>query len=489
MIRRFTQDETGATLAYVALMITVMLGVIGLSYDLGRHYILSTELQKAADAAAVSGAYQLDDSDDQATVLARVTQAVQSAPVTVNSQKLGATAGNVAIASVSLLNSIPASDDDPITAANEGTPYRYVEVTTEAVVSNNIFSRILPGQPNTISLQRTAVARKGRAVCQVTPLAVCNPAEATEGAGAAFDPADYYGRQILVRETGPGSQWAPGNFGFLSVPGFGNGAQGLANALGIGGAPICFGAGVETEPGQTNGARNALNTRFDLYENPFAKSKSDDPNFAPAENVVKGYDTTGNANQFCNNPSVADPATYPQIRKLPRDTDLSEANRFGNGEWLCADYWQAVHPGVTAPTGCGTIAGSPTSSITRFEVYRYEIDNDLIPNGTTGPAASQPERGEPFCSSSAPVSPVAGDLSTDRRIITMAVINCVEYSVQGRSNVPAEAYMNGFLTEPVNTTPGDPEKGDIVLEVVGSSVIGNGGIAAVRTRDWVEVVR
>lgn len=489
MLIRFSESESGATLAYVALMIAVMLGVVGLSYDLGRHYILSTELQKAADAAAISGAYQLDETGDQAVVLARVTQAAQTAPVATNSQKLGASAGTISIVSVNLLNSIPASDDDPITAAHQGTPYRYVEVTTQAVVSNNIFSKILPGQPDTISLQRTAVARKGRAVCQVTPLAVCNPAEAAHGAGAAFDPAEYYGRQILAREMGPNSQWVPGNFGFLSVPGYGNGAQGLANALGISGAPVCFGAGVETEPGQTNGARNALNTRFDLYENPFAKNKRNDPNFAPAENVVKGYDTTGNANQFCNNPTVANPATYPKIRKLPRDTDLSESNRFGNGQWMCAAYWQAVHPGITPPAGCGTSASVPTSSITRFQVYRDEISRGLIPNGTTGPATSRPERGVPFCSGSAPVSPVGGDLSTDRRIVTMAVINCLEHSVKGRVNVPAEAYLNGFLTEPVNVTPGDPEKGDIVLEVVGSSLTGNGGIAAVRTRDWVEVVR
>lgn len=489
MLDRYTNNESGATLAYVALMIVVMLGVVGLSYDLGRHYILSTELQKAADAAAVAGAYQLDIYEDPAIVASRVTEAVQTSPFATNSQKTAASAGTVSIAAVNLLSSIPASDDDPISAANAGPPYNYVEVTTQAVVSNNVFSRILPGQPDTISLQRSAVARKGRAVCQVTPLAVCNPAEAIEGVGAPFKASDYYGRQILVRETGPNSAWVPGNFGFLSVPGFGEGAQGLANALGIGGAPTCFGEGVETEPGQTNGARNALNTRFDLYENPFAKNKSNDPNFAPAENVIKGYDTTGNTSQFCNNPEVADPALLPDIRKLPRDTDLSETNRFGNGQWLCADYWAAVHPGVTAPTGCGSVTGVPTSSITRFQVYRYEIDNGLIPNGSNGTSGTPTETGAPFCSSSTPVSPVAGDLSTDRRIVTMAVLNCLEHNVQGRSDVPAEGYINGFLTEPVNVTPGDPDRGDIVLEVVGSNSSGNGGLAAVRTRDWVEVVR
>ena len=54
--QKHIKHEGGATLVYVALMIFVMLGVIGLSYDLGRHYILSSELQKAADAAAVAGA-------------------------------------------------------------------------------------------------------------------------------------------------------------------------------------------------------------------------------------------------------------------------------------------------------------------------------------------------------------------------------------------------------------------------------------------------
>ena len=89
-------------------------------------------------------------------------------------------------------------------------PYNFVRVQTQAVVSNNIFGRAV-GQPPTVTLQAQAVARKGRAVCQITPLAVCNPAEATGGAGATFNPSAYYGRQILVRaHGGGGTAWAPG---------------------------------------------------------------------------------------------------------------------------------------------------------------------------------------------------------------------------------------------------------------------------------------
>lgn len=482
--QNLSKHEGGATLVYVALMIFVMLGVIGLSYDLGRHYILSSELQKAADAAAVAGAYQLDPDGDQAQVATRVAAAVTGTPVAQNSQKLGATDGAVGIAAINLLETIPADDDTAISAGDLGPPYNYVEVRTQSVVGNNVFGRLL-GQPDQITLEATAVARKGRAVCQVTPLAVCNPAEATGGPGAAFNASDFYGKQILVRQhQGAGTQWAPGNFGFLDVPGFGSGARGLAGALGIGGAPICFGTNVTTEPGQTNGARNALNTRFDMYENPFFKNADRDPNFPPAENVTKGYDT--NAGNYCNRPSdndVFENPAYPDFYRLPRDLDLDTTNRFGNGQWECALYWQTVHPLDPAPAGCGTDTAVPTTAITRFEVYRYEIDNGLIPDSSFG------EDGVPQCSSNPPQAPTPGDLSTDRRIITMAVLNCLEHGVQGSITVPAEGYLNGFLTEPVKDTPSDPDRGDIVLEVVGSSDNGAGGIAPVRSRDWVEVVR
>ena len=493
MLKVWIHDREGATLAYIALLLTAMLGVVGLSYDLGRHYILSTELQKAADAAALAGAYQLDELGDQSLVVARVNTAVTTTRVTQNTQKLGATAGTVQMLAPQLLATIPASDDTPISGANSGPPYRFVRVITQATIANNLFGRIV-GQPATITLQREAVARKGAAVCQVTPLAICNPLEATNGAGAEFPAADYYGRQIIVRQIGGGNQgWVPGNFGFLNVEGFGNGAKGLAAALSTDGSPECFGTQVETEPGQTNGARNGLNTRFGMYQNPGFKDDEDNVLFPPAENVIKGFNTQ--ANNHCNNPQKAE-TSQTLIMGLPRDTDFTgpgDFRRFGNGQWNCATYWNTVHlPAHIRPSGCGSVSGTPTSAISRFEVYRYEIDNGYIPQGSgSGNGPNVRENGRPYCATNpnGPRAPVGGDLSTDRRVITMAVLNCVEHDVAGRSTVPVEVYLNGFLTEPVLQDPGNPDSGDIALEVVGSSITGNGGLAAVRSRDWVELVR
>ena len=480
MFRSVLHDKTGATLAYVALLLLALLGVVGLSYDLGRHYILSVELQKAADAAAIAGAYQLSPTGDPAQILADATTAATGAVVQ-NRRRLGNSPGDVSIATVQGLQTIPASDDTPIGGAS-GPPYNYIRAITEATVANNVFARAA-GQADTITLQREAVATKGRAVCQITPLAICNPNELTEGPGADFNAEEYFGRQILVRAHGGGNQaWAPGNFGFLDVDGFGNGARGLADALGVNGAGVCFNTEVQTEPGQTNGARAAINTRFDMYENPFFRNADDDPDFPPAENVIKGYNT--DANNFCRRPR---PSNDPDFMGLPRDTDLSDANRFGNGQWNCFDYWDTVHPGgVPRPPGCGNTPGATTSAITRFEVYRYEIDNNLVPDGSVA------ENGQPQCAdpnANPPASPTNGQLHTDRRIIAMAVLNCLEFEVRGNTTLPAEAFINGFITEPVLDAPGNADSGDIVLEVVGSNQAGAGGLVPVVERSWVEVVR
>lgn len=471
--KQIFRNQEGATLVYVAALSGVMLGVVGLSYDLGRHYILSTELQKAADAAATAGAFQLDPNGAPATVTAKVTAAVQNAPVTANSSRLATSNGIIDItpSSIRLHSSVPADDDDPIPVSMEVPPYNYVTVTTEAKVSNNVFGRLV-GQPANVTLSATATARRGRAICQITPLAICNPEEAGTGnAGAAFNVNDYLGTQILVRAIGNGNQaWAPGNFGFLNSPGFGGGAPGLFESLATASPANCFNATVTTEPGQTNGARNALNTRFGIYQNPQPGGVDGENVFPPAANVYKGFNT-----QDPNH--CSSPAPNAAFRKLGRDTDLSDSNRFGNGEWDCLDYWSVTHPSDPAPAGC---ADSTTNSVTRWEVYRYENENGYVSNTTS----STEERGTPVCNGAGnppvPYDPL--NLADDRRVVTMAVLNCLDNGVSGRWTGPAEGFINGFLTEPV-------VDGDMVFEVIGGSAPGAGGPVAVKQRDWVEIVR
>lgn len=481
MLKRFVDDRRGATLAYVAISLTAMMGVVALSYDLGRHYILSTELQKAADAAATAGAYQLDPSVPAATVAQRVADAVDGSAITANSNRVGkpGDTGAITIASHQILKSIPADDDTAIGSGNVGPPYNYVSVTTSAKASNNVFGRVI-GQPAEVSMTATAVARKGQAICNVTPLMMCSPDEAN------FNPDDWIGRQLLLKAgsgSGPGS-WAPGNWGLVDAPNGSQSTTALGEMIGgISGLPVCLdSSGIDTKPGNVASIRTAFNVRFDMYENPHfggngANAPRNSPNFPPAENVTKGL--VGKNGGGC---SKYEPPNNP-VHRLPRDSgldpDCSDAScRFGSGDWDCASYWLLAHGG-TPPTGC-----SNPATMTRYELYRYEIENG-IPNTRSG---NNGENGNPTCyGGTVPPTPTdINDRINDRRILTVAVVNCGEYGVKGNSqDVPVEHYISVFMTEAV----ADTSDNDLYVEIVGHSQAGGGGLVPVIEREWVEVVR
>jgi hypothetical protein len=130
----------------------------------------------------------------------------------------------------------------------------------------------------------------------------------------------------------------------------------------------------------------------------------------------------------------------------------------GNGDWDCADYWSINHT-AAAPAGC--TASNPT--ISRYQVYRYEIANNLINDWSGNRAANSGknpagngENGAPFCAAGSGVSGV--DTTTgglDRRDILVPIINCLAQTALGNivggnnaSNVPVAAFVKFFLTQP-----------------------------------------
>ena len=500
MFTALRKSEKGAVLVYVAVGLTALLAVVGLSFDLGRHYILQQELQKAADAAATAGAYQIDTGSTVAETTNRIWSAATGSaapspgePITANANKIGAAneTGIIDIADVTILSTIPDDDDTPI-PTTDSFPARYVAVTTQARINNNVFARLAGADP-TVSLTATAVARRGQAICQITPLFMCNPAEAVSGSGASFELEDWLGKQFIAKDgksTGPNSQWLPGNFGYLGAN-TGPGAKSLAQALADqDGLDACFDSRVETEPGGTEGARNGLNTRFDIYEQPFPGG-FDLATQGPAESVRKGY-------------SGADCAMSPDTEAngffgLPRDTAFPTLSasypdaRIGNGIWNCELYWD-INFGLPVPadlSDCTTTTDA--STLSRFDVYRYEIDAgaSLLNNQSqiAGGGGGGGEVGTPQCNAANTVSPPGDDLSRDRRIITMAVVNCLEHADAisgGKTELPVEAFVNGFLTEPTTV---ETNQALIIMEILGTDNPGEDSIAEVVSRDWVEVVR
>ena len=58
-LRRFVANQSGQTIVVAALMMTFLLGMTGMTVDVGRLMIAHAELQAATDAAALAGAEAL----------------------------------------------------------------------------------------------------------------------------------------------------------------------------------------------------------------------------------------------------------------------------------------------------------------------------------------------------------------------------------------------------------------------------------------------
>ena len=476
---RFLKDERGAVLVYVTLIMGALLGLTGIALDSGRLFTLRQEMQNAADAAALAGAWQLDGTVQGS---GRADQAARgAAAIAPNGQKFGATPGTVAIASTAFFSAAPLSDDAPMVAVPP--PYDYIQVTTNGVVQNTLLMRAFGGAP-TVTLAASAVARKGLAKCSVTPLAICNPNETPGNPGAPFNPALYYGKQLLSKAQGGSGQWAPGNWGLLDTTNGQQGTNALAQMIGgVQGLPSCISAtGVDPKPGSVTAVRNAFNVRFDMYDAPLFNNQKNNPNYPPARNVVKGIKPT---NASCNNyTATARVTTMPRDTNIP--TTISATSRFGNGQWNCASYWTTNHPGgPSAPAGCGAAA---STTLTRYEVYYYEATTGgLIPNTST--LSPQGDNGNPQCYQNT-IPPTPSQLTQrqfDRRVLTVAVIDCIANNVQGNQSgsVPVKTYLSTFMTESV----AQPPDADLYLEIVGSSNAGGAGPVPVTLNDWVELVR
>jgi len=59
-IARPIRGERGSILVITALSLVALVGFVGLALDLGHLYVVKTELQNAADAAALAAAEMMD---------------------------------------------------------------------------------------------------------------------------------------------------------------------------------------------------------------------------------------------------------------------------------------------------------------------------------------------------------------------------------------------------------------------------------------------
>ena len=493
---KIAKDIGGATLIYVSLMMALLMAMVGLSVDVSRFFIAQTQAQSAADAAAIAAASQLDGRPGS---IARATRAAIAAgttdPLTSNKQDFaddptspGANNKEVAIASIQFYETLPADDDAPlgtpltVGAANADADAKFVEVTTETLTHNNLLLPVM-NIAKKAYVRQSAVAAQNTSICRVTPFAICNPTEAS--GSTTFNPDDWKGKEILVKQgPGPNAAWAPGNFGFLRPQAvddakLNSGAKEMGELLaGIDGADQCFSTGLDMRTGQINAIRSALNTRFDIYENPHFGNDYNNDAFPPAPNVTKGYGPfTGMGPGMGPGGAACNTEFYPagpymgfphDIGTEPGYASLGVAGaRFGNGIWDCAAYWATNHPlGGAAPTGCNA---ATSQGMSRYEMYRYEIENPATVGLPGSAVAGGPEQGAPTCYAG-DATQITTDPNLDRRLIHFAVMNCLEENIHGASSDKnAIAFIRAFMTTPV------PDGTfDVYLEVVDAFEVGSG---------------
>ena len=349
------RNEDGAIAPTIALSLFGLVAAAGIAFDYARMATLDTELQNAADQAALAAATQLDGS---AYACSRARAAARR--FIANETYLSNDGDGTRLLIDDTLDSDGAIDsaltytvddcsnptnyaDDNIifyesynTATDAYGPVAQTDATAnvvEVTVGGRRVNFALTPVVAAFSsgdLAGTALASLTSAICKTPPVMLCNP---QEDAGDPNDPKDGntdenfpynapYGAGLRL-VTGDAS--VPGNFGWLEAQ-IGNGGNGLKGALGYNVPPgVCQAiTGVTTKPGMTTSVLNSLNTRFDVNANGANCPNTPGGVCSPAINTRKDMTCTSNASGCTGNMGFTTPVTY-EANLVDHDGDASTA--------------------------------------------------------------------------------------------------------------------------------------------------------------------
>ena len=528
-VRTLFNDQRGAIAPTVALALVGLIAVGGLAFDYARLGTMDTELQQAADQAALAAATQLDGKSEAIT---RANAAANS--LVVNRTSFANDAGTATVGGLTMTyyDSYDQSSDSFGTVTTDPLKAKVVKVEVGGRTAKYAMTPII-GLITGQTVVAQAVASVGNAICKTPPVMLCNPVEPSTNTNKdlAFAPTPGSGLRLIT-----GDATVPGNFGWLES-GLASGATALASALGYNSPPgDCLPeTGVTTKPGMTSSVLSAYNTRFDVYDNGNSTCPSQYGGIcSPAMNTRKDLVCDPNAGgtgcksdafkwpdtSFYHLPVISgtvtqqalpidgsqDPKTmgYPHdyCHAWPISQQTCTGNKVsGNGSWDRDAYFRVNYKLTNAQWT--VLPGLPTNP-TRYDVYKWElthatnasggtnygIDWPQIVNANTA-AFSRPANGRPGVAESTSQG--------DRRKISVAVVNCYALNVQGSaSGVPVATWMDVFLTEPaIDRT--DKGKGksagqysdqkDIYVEMIKATTASTSVAGAVVRRDKPFLIR
>ncbi|HET9811005.1 MAG TPA: pilus assembly protein TadG-related protein [Sphingomicrobium sp.] len=514
MLRRsvttLSRSNSGAVAPTIALSLFGLIAAGGIAFDYAHLASLDTELQNAADQAALAAATQLDGETGS---ISRATAAAQNLVTNLTYFANDSGGTDIDVPTVTFYTSYdPATGPSGVTT-NDATA-NYVKVTVETRTANFALTPIVAALSG--DAVASALATMDTAYCNLPPFMMCKPT-------ADFDASEHIGDGLrLVTSSGT---LAPGNFGFLQT-GYGSGANNLAKAVGWNdSAGGCVAAkGVVTEPGDKESVRSSINTRFDMSESGQQCPAGGD--CAPSTNVRKdlvhadnGNNCSSSGNQGWSeigelgryrapNTSPLSPTnpmnatnTYPKVMGHPRDLchAVSEAGTctydadhiVGDGNWDRDAYFKVNYNWDGAASGtpeAWTTKTGLASDATRYQVYLWEAANPQpigspgfgigvqrgpfpVPKGKGGGSTDKYTDDVPVCRPETPIAP--GNLDTDRRVTAVAVVDCTGLS--GRGAVKPREWIDVFLVEPSFTRTENgggsgvrTDGSDVYVEIIGT---------------------
>ncbi|MGQ7829470.1 pilus assembly protein TadG-related protein [Altererythrobacter sp. Z27] len=408
--RKILRDQEGAVAATYALSLVALIAILGLAFDYARMVSMDTELQNAADQAALAGATQLDRSSGSMERAIAAAQGGLVANSTLISDDGEGTTIDVTDATQVVFYSNRADAEagtNSFTDTSRFAEAGFVQVTVDTRDVNYAFTPIVGLFSEDMSA--SAVAGMGSALCRIPPLMICNP---DEGSSSSTPPklnvAARRGHGLLAKPGGGSGGWSPGNYGYLDIGP--NGATGVRQALGWDGPPgNCVDVSgtdalepveVDTQTGNIASGPQAINTRFDVYSSQgCVGSGTCSPAYNVRKDLMRAVDATPSSGNSCDihNSGWKEPANayHPtdgaadflgaiQSMGHPRDKchavedgapNNCRTSAFGNGNWDRNAYFR-THYVRSAATGNGGIGSSWSETDWKREMTDALLDTD-----------------------------------------------------------------------------------------------------------------
>ena len=424
LLRAFSRDKSGAVAIYVGLLLTVLIGVLVLVFDVGRLAVVRSQAQNAADASAIAAAIHLDGTDGaraRAEAVARGAANQRSNIETVSGSP------NIQIDTVDFYQDV---DKTPATSDSDAA---FVEVTVRPRPVKHVLEPVLATLTGSVSdgytnIGAAAMAGNAPVLCDPPALLICNPREV--GLDDILLP-EAAGRQIMLRRAGNAP--VAGNYGLMCPPPYTNcGAPIIEDFLASEGVDACTVTDMSTKTGVTfQKVNRGINHRFEYGS--------------------LGYPMA------------------PNIIEFPRDA-VFQNGMLGDGDWGPDTYWPDAHNGETLPMSL--------MNATRFQTYLYELGESYAANniGQTmfpSPAMAEMPSGFSYVAGGGPIptdgEPPGANVSPDamRRVMPAAVVDCVAVGVRGNFDISTRdmVVINVFLTEIVGPPPAN--NSPIMVEIIG----------------------